>query len=46
MARALPGGYDHPSWLAAIGTVVSYGVVLLVMFVLLFVVPYLLFLAL
>jgi len=38
----LPGplaAYDHPSWLTALGTAVSYGLILLVMFLLLFVVP-------
>lgn len=37
--------YDHPSWLTAVGTAASYGVVLLGMFLLLFVVPYLVFAA-
>lgn len=32
--------YDHPSWLTAAATFVSYGLVLLGMFVLLFLVPY------
>jgi hypothetical protein len=34
------GQYDHPSWLTAVGTVVSYGLVLVAMTVLLFLVPY------
>mgnify|MGYP000580874234 CR=1 FL=1 len=34
---------DHPAWVAAAGTLVSYGLVLLALFVLLFVVPYLVF---
>ncbi len=38
--------YEGPSWVTAVGTAVAYGVVLLVMFVLLFVVPFLLFWAL
>lgn len=38
--------YRHPSWPAAVGAVVGYGVILLAMFLLLFVVPYLLFRAL
>lgn len=43
MALALPGGADHPSWLTAVGTLVSYGLVLVGLFVLLFLVPYALF---
>ncbi len=31
--------FDHPAWLTAIGTLVGYGLVLLVLFVVLFVVP-------
>jgi len=34
--------FRHPIWRAAVATAVSYGLVLLVMFVLLFVIPYLL----
>ncbi|MFB6269070.1 MAG: hypothetical protein ABEH83_03945 [Halobacterium sp.] len=34
------GQFDHPSWLAAAGTLVSYGLVLAAMTVLLFLVPY------
>lgn len=37
--------FDHPSWFTAAGTLVSYAVILVAMFVLLFVVPYLVFLA-
>jgi hypothetical protein len=37
--------FDHPSWFTAAGTLVSYTVILVAMFVLLFVVPYLVFLA-
>ncbi len=40
------GGFDHPAWLTAVATGVSYGIVLLGLFVALFVLPYLLFLAL
>lgn len=36
----LPGGSDHPAWMTIGGTLVGYGVVLAVIFVLLFVVPY------
>lgn len=37
------GEYDHPAWLTAAGTAVAYGVVLLVMFAALFLVPYAIF---
>jgi hypothetical protein len=33
--------FDNPAWFTAAGTLVSYGIVLAVFFVLLFVVPYL-----
>jgi hypothetical protein len=33
--------FEHPAWLTAGATLVSYGLVLLVLFLLLFVVPYL-----
>jgi len=35
--------FDHPAWHAGVATALSYGVVLAVLFVLLFVIPYLLF---
>jgi len=35
--------FKHPVWLTAAGTLAGYGLVLLFMFLLLFVVPYLLF---
>ena len=38
--------YDHPAWLTIAGTVAGYGVILLAMTVVLFVIPYLLFTAL
>jgi hypothetical protein len=38
--------YDQPTWWTAGATALSYGLVLLVLFVLLFVLPYLLFLTL
>jgi hypothetical protein len=38
-----PGDFDHPSWVTAATTIVAYGVILAVIFLLLFVVPYLLF---
>jgi hypothetical protein len=34
--------FDEPAWAAAAATTISYGVVLLVLFLLLFVAPYLL----
>ncbi|MFC7250011.1 hypothetical protein ACFQJ5_09195 [Halomicroarcula sp. GCM10025324] len=37
--------FDHPAWLAAAGTLAGYGLILLVLFVLLFVVPFLVFAA-
>jgi hypothetical protein len=36
--------FDHPAWIAGLATAVSYGLGLLALFVLLFVVPFLLFL--
>jgi len=38
--------YTDPAWVTAVGTAVAYGAVLLVMFLLLFVVPFLVFRAL
>ena len=35
--------FDHPSWFTIGGTVAGYGLILLVMTVLLFVVPFLIF---
>lgn len=35
--------FDHPAWVTAGATLVSYGLVLLVLFALLFVVPYLVY---
>jgi len=35
--------FGHPAWLTAVTTAVAYGVVLLVMFAALFLVPYALF---
>lgn len=32
--------FEHPSWRTALGTVAGYGAILLAMFVLLFLVPY------
>ena len=37
------GQYDHPAWLTAVSTAVAYGVILLMMFAALFLVPYALF---
>lgn len=39
----LPGEFDHPALRTAIGTIFSYGLILVVMTLLLFVVPFLLF---
>jgi hypothetical protein len=36
----LPADFDHPSWLTALGTLAGYGLILLAMTVLLFLVPY------
>lgn len=36
--------YDHPAWFTAIGTFLAYGLILGVMTLLLFGVPYLIFL--
>lgn len=33
--------FDHPAWLTAAGTLAGYGLILAVLFVLLFVVPFL-----
>jgi len=35
--------FDHPAWVAAAGTLVSYSLVLLVMFAALFVLPFLVY---
>ncbi|WP_424019566.1 hypothetical protein ACOZ4N_08875 [Halorientalis pallida] len=35
--------FDHPSWFTIGGTVAGYGLILVAMFVLLFVVPFLIF---
>lgn len=40
-----PAEFDHPSWLTALGTLVSYLLVLAVMTLVLFGVPYAVFLA-
>lgn len=46
MAAKLPGRFGHESWLTALGTVFGYGVILVVMTLVLFALPYLLFLVL
>jgi hypothetical protein len=38
--------FDHPAWFTAAGTLVGYGLVLLVLFVLMFVIPLAIFVAL
>jgi hypothetical protein len=40
MTLGLRDEYDHPSWLTIGGTVVGYGVILTVVLLLMFVVPY------
>lgn len=35
--------YEHPTWLTAVATALSYGLILVAMTVVLFVVPYLVF---
>ncbi|MCD2201173.1 hypothetical protein LPA44_14940 [Halobacterium sp. KA-4] len=45
MTATLPD-FDHPSWVTAMATFASYGLVLLAMTVLLFLVPYAIFTAL
>jgi hypothetical protein len=35
--------FDHPAWVTAVGTLVGYGLVLLVLFAVLFVLPLALF---
>lgn len=42
----LPGQFDHPALRTVIGTVFSYGLILVVMTLLIFVIPYLVFLSL
>ncbi|WP_281381256.1 hypothetical protein [Halobellus ruber] len=39
----VPARFDHPAWVAGAATAVSYGVGLVAMFVLLFVLPFLVF---
>lgn len=46
MSTSLPGRFDHPSWLTAAGTLAAYGLILLLLTVVLFAVPYLIFLGL
>lgn len=36
------GEYDHPAWFTAVGTVVGWGLILAVVTLLLFLLPYLL----
>jgi hypothetical protein len=38
--------YDHPAWLTIVGTFAGYGVILVAMTVVLFLIPYLVFWAL
>lgn len=46
MSAKLPGGFNHPAWLTAVGTFVAYGVILLAMTLVLFAIPYAVFMAL
>ena len=46
MSTSLPGRFDHPSWLTAVGTLVAYGLILVLLTVVLFAIPYLIFLVL
>ena len=39
----LPGGFDHPAWISGLAVAIGYGLILLVMCLALFVVPYLAF---
>jgi hypothetical protein len=39
----LPDRFDHPAWLTGVGTLVGYGLILFVLFVAMFLVPYLVF---
>jgi hypothetical protein len=43
MEFGLPDAFDHASWRVAMGTAISYVAILLAMFFLLFVVPFLVF---
>jgi len=38
--------FDHPAWETGIATAIGYGIILVAMFVALFVIPFLVFLAL
>ncbi|AGB15786.1 hypothetical protein Halru_1169 [Halovivax ruber XH-70] len=37
--------FDHPAWLTGLGTVVGYGIILALMTIVMFGLPYLVFLA-
>lgn len=43
MAPALLERFDHPAWQALAGTLVGYAIILTIVLVVLFVVPYLLY---
>jgi len=45
MSANLPGGVDHPSWLTVAGTFLGYAAILVLLTVVLFVIPFLVFLA-
>ncbi len=46
MNAKAPGELDHPTWLAVLGTFAGYGVILIAMTIVLFLIPYLIFAAL
>lgn len=46
LADRLPGEFDHPAWATGVATLAGYGIVLVAMTVLLFLVPWALFVAL
>lgn len=46
MSFGLRGRFDHAAWRAAVGTAISYAVILVAMFFFVFVLPFLVFLAL
>jgi hypothetical protein len=43
MTVPLPDSFDHDAWQTAIGTVLAYGLILVAMFLLLFVFPFVVF---
>lgn len=43
MSVPVPDSFDHEAWETAVGTVLAYGLILTVMFVVLFVLPFVIF---